>query len=201
MQYIIAGLGNPGEEYEMSRHNTGRIMLECFRKKHDFPLWEISSNAKAVYSSSKIEKYFVELILPETFMNKSGFSISYAQKKHKIKLENIIVMYDDIDLPFGSVKIAFGRGSGGHKGLGSIIRAVKTKDFVRVLDNLKIDRSCLVAIQGQDENLYKSIRNIPKVNVILVNDLNAGDICRKQKMLFTKDAFLKILGGSENEKN
>ncbi|NIA17398.1 MAG: 50S ribosomal protein L4 [Planctomycetes bacterium] len=77
----------------------------------------------------------------------------------------------------------------------------KTKDFVRVLDNLKIDRSCLVAIQGQDENLYKSIRNIPKVNVILVDDLNAGDICRKQKMLFTKDAFLKVLGGSENEKN
>ena len=77
----------------------------------------------------------------------------------------------------------------------------KTKDFVQVLGNLKIDRSCLVAIPGQDENLYKSIRNIPKVNVMLVDDLNAGDICRKQKMLFTKDAFLKILGSGEKEKN
>ena len=116
----------------MTRHNAGRIMLERFRKKYVFPLWEISSNAKALYSNSKIGKHSVELILPETFMNRSGFSISYAQKKHKIKSENIIVVYDDIDLPFGSVKIAFGRGSGGHKGLESIIRAVKTKDFVRV---------------------------------------------------------------------
>lgn len=77
----------------------------------------------------------------------------------------------------------------------------KTKDFVQVLGNLKIDRSCLVAIPGQNESLYKSIRNIPKVNVMLVDDLNAGDICRKQKMLFTKDAFLKILGSSGNEKS
>lgn len=132
MSYIIVGLGNPGEEYKMTRHNIGRIMVERFRKKYDFPLWEISSNAKALYSNSKIGKHSVELILPETFMNRSGFSISYAQKKHKIKSEDIIIVYDDIDLPFGSVKIAFGRGSGGHKGLASIIRAVKTKDFVRV---------------------------------------------------------------------
>jgi PTH1 family peptidyl-tRNA hydrolase len=132
MTHIIVGLGNPGEEYEMSRHNAGRIMLERFRKKSDLPSWEKSSNAKALYSSIKIGRHFIELILPETFMNKSGFSVSYAQKKHKIKPENIVVVYDDIDLPFGSVKVAFGRGSGGHRGLESIIRSIKTKDFVRI---------------------------------------------------------------------
>ena len=73
----------------------------------------------------------------------------------------------------------------------------KTKDFVQVLGNLKIDRSCLVAVPGRDDNLYKSARNIPKVGVMLVSDLNAGDICSKQKMLFTKEAFLKVLGDSE----
>ena len=74
----------------------------------------------------------------------------------------------------------------------------KTKDFVQVLGNLKIDRSCLVAVPGRDDNLYKSARNVPKVNVMLVEDLNAGDICNKQKMLFTKEAFLRVLGNNES---
>jgi large subunit ribosomal protein L4 len=69
----------------------------------------------------------------------------------------------------------------------------KTSDFANVLGNLKIDRSCLVTINSLDENLYKSTRNIPKIAVISVADLNAGDICRCHKMLFTKEAFLALL--------
>ena len=76
----------------------------------------------------------------------------------------------------------------------------KTKDFVQVLGNLNVDRSCLVTIPRQDDNLYKSARNVQKVDVILVGDLNAGDICNKQKMLFTKEAFLKVLENSDNKK-
>jgi large subunit ribosomal protein L4 len=78
--------------------------------------------------------------------------------------------------------------------------APKTKDFSKILDNLKIDRSCLVTLNEHDENLYKSARNIPKVNVLLVSDLNAGDICNRQKVLFTRDAFLSLInrGKSEN---
>ena len=71
--------------------------------------------------------------------------------------------------------------------------APKTKEFARVLANLKIDRSCLVALPTQDLNVYKSARNIPKINVMSVTDLNAGDICNKQKVLFTKDAFTALL--------
>ncbi len=71
--------------------------------------------------------------------------------------------------------------------------APKTRDFSQVLGNLKIDRSCLVAINESNENLYKSARNIPKVDVTTVADLNAGDICNRQKMLFTKDAFLSLI--------
>jgi len=71
--------------------------------------------------------------------------------------------------------------------------APKTKDFALMLGNLKIDRSCLVTISQHDENIYKSARNLPKVDVITVSDLNAGDICKRQKMLLAKDAFLSLI--------
>ena len=71
--------------------------------------------------------------------------------------------------------------------------APKTGEFARILENLNIDRSCLVAIGQQDVNLYKSVRNIPKVDVMVASDLNAGDICNKQKVLFTKEAFVALL--------
>jgi large subunit ribosomal protein L4 len=74
----------------------------------------------------------------------------------------------------------------------------KTKDFVKILGNLKIDRSCLITISEPDQNLYRSARNIPKVSVMRVADLNAGDICNTQKMLFTKDAFLAVINKNKN---
>jgi len=71
--------------------------------------------------------------------------------------------------------------------------APKTKDFAVILGNLNIDRSCLVAIGEYNENLYKSVRNVPKVAVMPISDLNAGDICNRQKMLITKDAFMTLI--------
>ena len=76
--------------------------------------------------------------------------------------------------------------------------APKTKNFSVVLDNLKIDRSCLVAVDEHNENLYKSVRNIPKVDTMVVSDLNAGDICSRQKILFTKNAFMTLIADSVN---
>jgi len=76
--------------------------------------------------------------------------------------------------------------------------AARTKDFTAVLNNLKIERSCLVAIDEYDENLYKSVRNIPRVDMTAIADLNAGDICSRQKMLFTKKAFLTLLNKNNN---
>jgi large subunit ribosomal protein L4 len=77
--------------------------------------------------------------------------------------------------------------------------APKTKEFAKTLSNLKIDRSCLVTVNEHDENLYKSARNVPKVDVLAVGDLNAGDICNRQKMLFTKDAFLSLINRGRTE--
>jgi large subunit ribosomal protein L4 len=77
----------------------------------------------------------------------------------------------------------------------------RTHDFVNVLNNLKIERSCLVAINAVDENIYKSIRNIPKVIITPVSDLNAGEICSCQKMLFTKEALLSVLNQNKESNN
>ena len=77
----------------------------------------------------------------------------------------------------------------------------KTKDFVRVLNNLSIDRSCLVAISDYDDNLYKSAKNVPKVAVIPVVELNAGDICSHRKMLITYEAFLSVLNKENRIQN
>ena len=77
--------------------------------------------------------------------------------------------------------------------------APKTQDFVKVLGNLNIERSCLVTVSEYDDNLYKSARNVPKIAVMSVGDLNAGDICNKQKMLFTKDAFESLLNRKQVE--
>jgi large subunit ribosomal protein L4 len=77
----------------------------------------------------------------------------------------------------------------------------RTTDFAGILDNLKIDRSCLVTTGDYDDNLYKSARNIPKIAVMPVDELNAGDICNYRKMLFTKEAFLTFLNRSEDNGN
>ena len=76
--------------------------------------------------------------------------------------------------------------------------APKTSEFARILDNLNIDRSCLVTLSDQDINVYKSARNIFKVDVMKLAELNAGDICNKQKVLFTKDAFMALLDKKKN---
>lgn len=131
MPYIIVGLGNPGEEYEGTRHNTGRIVLDYSREKFDFPEWEKIGKLNALVSEGKIGKEKFMLIEPETFMNKSGASVKPVVTSAK-KAENLIVIHDDLDLPVGRMKMSFNRGSGGHKGVESVAKAVKTEGFIRL---------------------------------------------------------------------
>lgn len=130
MSYIFVGLGNPGEEYEGTRHNTGRVLLTMFGKIHEAE-WKTDSKLSAQVAKIKVGKTPVTLVLPNTFMNNSGKSIKPLVGSVK-SAEKLIVIYDDLDLPFGSSKISFNKSSGGHKGLESIIKAVKTEKFARV---------------------------------------------------------------------
>ena len=131
MQYTIVGLGNPGEEYAQTRHNTGRMVVDAFRKKNDFPEWVGDKSAKALVSKGVWGKDKVTLLMPDNFMNVSGKSVALFVKNAK-EAERTMVVYDDLDLPFGSMKISFNRSSGGHRGLESIIKALKTGAFARL---------------------------------------------------------------------
>jgi len=108
---LVVGLGNPGKEYENTRHNAGRIVVGMIEKK---------------LNDNKI-KFFT----PDNFMNNSGKAVVFFIKNKK-DLKDLIVIYDDIDLPIGRMKISFNRSSGGHNGLGSIIRALKSEEFLRI---------------------------------------------------------------------
>lgn len=130
MIYII-GLGNPGEEYEETRHNTGRMAVDFFHRAEKFPEWKIDKKSKSLISKGKIGKTEVLLIKPETFMNKSGISAASFVTSVK-KARDLIVVYDDLDLPLGKMKISFNRGAGGHRGIESIERSLKTREFGRL---------------------------------------------------------------------
>jgi peptidyl-tRNA hydrolase, PTH1 family len=128
---IIFGLGNPGKEYEISRHNTGRIVLSNIAKANDFSDWKNDMKLKSLKSSGKIGGEKFDFILPETFMNNSGQAVGPLIDNKK-KLENLVVIHDDLDLPFGSLKISFNKSSGGHNGVNSIIKKVKSEEFIRI---------------------------------------------------------------------
>lgn len=131
MAWVIVGLGNPGEEYTATRHNAGRMAVEFFAKSAELNGFRQDKAKKATVAGGMVGKTAVALVLPDTFMNKSGASVAKYIKSQKAA-ERMIVVYDDLDLPLGKIKISFDRGSGGHKGLESIIRAVKTEKFPRV---------------------------------------------------------------------
>ncbi len=136
--YFIIGLGNPGPEYENTRHNTGRIVLDVFSKANGFPEFTADTKMKALRSESTMGKEKVLLIEPETFMNKSGETVGQIKdlrfkiKDKKKEINNLAVIHDDLDIPFGKFKISFNKSSGGHRGVESIIKTIKTEAFVRV---------------------------------------------------------------------
>lgn len=130
MAYIFVGLGNPGQEYAESRHNTGRLLVEWLGKAFDSE-WKTDKKLNANVSKIKIGKTPVTLVLPDTFMNNSGKSVKPLITSVK-GAEKLLVFYDDLDLPFGTNKISFNKSSGGHRGLESIIKSIKTEKFARV---------------------------------------------------------------------
>ena len=169
MPHIIVGLGNPGEEYTNTRHNTGRFFLEAFAKANDFSEWELDKKLKALVSKGFVSASNVKgqllLVLPESFMNNSGESLKKIKDlRFKIKgkgkekineVTNLAVIHDDLDIPFGKFKISFNKSSGGHRGVESIIKAVKTQAFTRI--RVGIAASASIVKKSQDEAVVDKI--------------------------------------------
>jgi PTH1 family peptidyl-tRNA hydrolase len=140
MNYIV-GLGNPDAQYEGTRHNVGRESVLAFAKKNNFTEFVFDKKINALISEGILEyipegkktkkKEEVILILPETYMNKSGLSLKKIISNAK-KAELLTVVYDDLDLGLGTVKMNFDKGSGGHKGVESVIKSLKTTKFNRI---------------------------------------------------------------------
>jgi len=130
LMFYIVGLGNPGSEYEHTRHNVGFLALDYIVDSLQLGTPTKAGHLEGRYSTGKICGKEVGLLYPETFMNNSGNSIKKLVSKDE--LHNLVVLYDDVALPFGSIKVSFDRGDGGHNGLKSIIGVMGSKEFVRV---------------------------------------------------------------------
>jgi len=127
---LIVGLGNPGKEYEKTRHNAGFIAIDLLLEKYGYQKAKEEFESEIFFSEVKGEKvYFVK---PQTYMNNSGIAIRQIMDYYKIPLEDFIVIYDEKDFPVGKQQFKF-RGSGsGHNGIKSIIQNLKTENFNRI---------------------------------------------------------------------
>jgi PTH1 family peptidyl-tRNA hydrolase len=129
---LIVGLGNPGAEYEWSRHNLGFMLIDKLSK--DTGIDKYLRECRSFVGRGEIERRRVKLVKPQTYMNLSGEAVSCLVAKHKLAPpgENLIVVSDDLALPFGKIRIRARGSAGGHNGLKSIIAALGTQEFTRL---------------------------------------------------------------------
>jgi len=132
MEYIVVGLGNPGSEYKETKHNIGRMVVEGLHERWNISDWRDDKKLHAKVSQGVLaDGTMVRLVLPDAYMNRSGASVAPLVKNKK-QLEHLIVVHDDIDLALGTLRIVYNRGAGGHRGVESIERTLKSKAYNRV---------------------------------------------------------------------
>lgn len=128
--YIIVGLGNPGKEYEETRHNTGFMVLDRLAEKYGIDVRK--QKCKALLGQGEINGEKVILVKPQTYMNLSGEAVSEVMKFYKIEKENVIIIFDDIDLPVGKLRVKERGSAGTHNGVKSIVSLLGTTEFKRI---------------------------------------------------------------------
>jgi peptidyl-tRNA hydrolase, PTH1 family len=132
IDYLIVGLGNPGEKYEKTTHNSGSRTVSLLQKIAALPNFSKDNTLKSLTSKGLVEEKKIILLLPLTYMNLSGEAVGKLVKRENLPPEKIIVVYDDTDIELGKVRFSSSGGSAGHKGVLSIIKNLKTKNFKRV---------------------------------------------------------------------
>ena len=129
MKFLIIGLGNPGTDYKNSRHNIGFKVLDKLASLSNI---SFSSDRYADVTNLKFKGRNLILVKPNTFMNLSGKAVNYWRQKEKISVENILVVTDDISLPFGTIRLRSKGSDGGHNGLKDIISVLQSSTFPRI---------------------------------------------------------------------
>ena len=183
---LIIGLGNPGSDYANTRHNIGFRCVNHFAKAHGISVDTLNSKAKV--GRGKVEGQGVVLAKPRTYMNASGKSVLLLVKKYEVPLEDLVVIHDDLDLPLGKIRLRPGGGSGGHKGLDSIISCLGTQEFPRM--RVGIDRP----LEAREEDIVQYVlgafepeeretitQTIPKVTGVLNCFLAEGIVSAMNK--------------------
>lgn len=132
---LIVGLGNPGAQYEWTRHNLGFMLVDLLAREAGAQVKRLE--CRALLGLAEIEGERVELAKPQTFMNLSGEAVSCLLSKESRKGESLIVISDDLALPFGTIRLRAKGSAGGHNGLKSIIAALKTEEFARLRIGIK----------------------------------------------------------------
>ncbi|WP_027725231.1 aminoacyl-tRNA hydrolase [Tuberibacillus calidus] len=127
---LFVGLGNPGSEYQSTRHNIGFEVVEQLAKQLEIPLTQTKFNA--IYGKGNVQGEDVFLLKPLTYMNASGEAVGPFMRYFKLELDDLIVIYDDLDLAVGKIRLRLKGSAGGHNGMKSIIRHVGSQDFKRI---------------------------------------------------------------------
>ncbi len=130
IEYIIAGLGNPGKEYEYSRHNAGFLCLDILSNKEGFKTDRIKF--KSVVADTVIEGHRCLVMRPQTYMNNSGEAIREAAQFYKVPPEKCLIIFDDIDIPLGALRIRRKGSAGSHNGVKSIVYHLNSDNFPRI---------------------------------------------------------------------
>lgn len=128
--FLLIGLGNPGREYRDNRHNVGFMLIDRLIVRLNARGMKLQS--KAIVTSAAYEDHKLILAKPQTYMNLSGQSAQGLLHFYKLPIENMLVAHDDLDIPFGTIRIRPGGGPGGQKGMASTIEQLGTKDFPRL---------------------------------------------------------------------
>ena len=168
--FLIAGLGNPGDKYKNNRHNIGFQIIDTYLTF--FSQNKLIDKFDSEYTSINFKENKLHIIKPKTFMNESGIAVNKCINFFKIPLENLIVIYDEMDLSPGNIKIKFGGGSAGHNGIKSIINCLGSEKFTRVrigigkpVNKEKISSYVLSNFTNDELNLFNEIKT--NINYII----------------------------------
>jgi peptidyl-tRNA hydrolase, PTH1 family len=132
VDWLVVGLGNPGKEYERTRHNVGFEVAEALRDRWELPRFKQKYAGLLSEGRTGPGGTRVALLLPQTYMNEAGRSVGPARGALKLPLDRVLVIHDEIDLPFGEVRTRVGGGTAGHNGLKSLVQGLGSPEFARV---------------------------------------------------------------------
>lgn len=180
---IVVGLGNPGKKYTFNRHNIGFLFIDYMSQKYGFSISKLGFSS--VYGETNIEGEKVIFLKPQTFMNLSGEAVVSAASYYHVEPKDIIIVYDDVSLPSGSVRIRFKGSAGGHNGIKSIIYSLKDDVFPRIkigigsppCPEFEMANWVLSDIPKKDqEEIYKAIEQSASACIAIIKGENEENV-------------------------